>query len=271
MLRTKRNEVGNLDTDINVAIQTMLKSSRFHSVYIYGDTSSGKTYSVEQFMKEYKHDAVFVSTHITPLALYCLLYQNNDKIIVIDDLDYLDDTIIAILKAALWDINGSRQINWLTTSKLLEEKGIPPVFDFTGKIIVTCNNENRHRKFEPLLARMLTIHQILKKSDFEDICSKIFKDYGLETYEVFKNNYINAYTEGLHLRNVLKYCEYMKNGFVEQAEKVFSVNEYFKFFQVSQVSLVSSLQKLFEEKFGLGRATFFRYWKKYKELKENGW
>lgn len=257
--------------EIDVAIETMLHSQKFNSVYIYGDTSSGKTYSVEKYLKENNKEGVFVNTHITPLSLYIHLYNNRDKILIFDDLDKLDDTIIAIFKAATWQTNGKRTLNWISTSNVLEEVGIPNEFEFLGKIIITCNNENRHKKFEPLLARMFVVNKVTSRKEFEDICSKIFEDYGLDTYEGFMKDYINIYTDGLHLRNILKYCELCKAGFVEDAKKLFGVNEYFKFFAVSQVSLVSMLQKQFEEKFGLGRATFFRYWKKFNGLKKEGW
>ncbi len=246
----------------------MMQSTKFHSCYIYGDTSTGKTYTIEKLLGD---KAKFITTHITPLALYILLYNFSDQVIVLDDLDKLDDSLIAILKASLWEVNGARRLNWVTTSKILEEKGIPNEFEFTGKIIITSNNNSTYKKFEPLLARMLVVNQVLTREEFSNIAKKIFDNYEIESFEEFKQTYINLYTENLHLRNVLKYCEYYKNQYKDQADKLFTINEPFKFFEVSQVSSVSSLQKKFEEKFGLGRATFFRHWKRFKELKSKGW
>lgn len=144
-------------------------------------------------------------------------------------------------------------------------------FEYTGKIIITCNNMTTHGKIAPLLARMFVVNQVATKSEFSQICKSIFEEYSLTNFEEFDEKYINLYTEGLHLRNVLKYCEYIKNGSVRQAELIFSTNDIFKYFEVSQVSSVSQLRRGFEQRFALGRSSFFRYWKKYKDLKDNGW
>jgi hypothetical protein len=262
----------NLVDDIKAVMEVCNNSKRFHAVYIYGETSVGKTYQVEKNLKEANIDGVFITTHITPMALYMFLYKNKDRVVVLDDLDHLNDTTISILKSALWEVNGKREICWLTSSSTLAENEVPMQFEFNGKIIITCNNMQTHGKLEPMLARMLVVNKTTTKHEFCDICKVIFDNYEVSGFEQFKSEFINIYTEGLHLRNVLKYCEYVKQGFVEQAIKLFEVNEYFKFFkEVSQVSLVSQRQKDFEAKFGLGRATFFRYWKKYKLLKEFGW
>jgi hypothetical protein len=257
--------------DVKIAIDTCLNSNRFHSVYIYGETSTGKTYQVEKALKELNRSGVFITSHITPMALFMFLYKHKDEIIILDDLDNLNDTMISILKAALWVVDGARQISWLTSSSTLAENQVPMQYEFNGKIIITCNHSSTHEKLQPMLARMLVVNKQTTKQEMESVCSLIFKEYGLEGYDVFKNNYINIFTEGLHLRNILKYCEYVKSGFVDQANALFTINEIFKFFEVSQVSLVSQRQKEFQIYFGLGRATFFRQWKKYKTMKEMGW
>lgn len=257
--------------DIKIAIDTCLASKRFHSTYIYGETSCGKTYQVEKALKESGIKAHFITTHVTPLALYVFLYKHRKEVVVLDDLDNLTDSMLAILKAALWEVDGKRQISWLTSSNSLADQQIPMTFEYEGKIIITCNNMNTHGKIAPMLARMLVINQVSTKEEFGKVCSLIFGEYGLDGYDVFKNNYINIFTEGLHLRNVLKYCEYVKQGFQKQADELFTINEVFKFFEVSEVSSVAMLRRGFEMRFGLGRATFFRHWKKYRELKANGW
>lgn len=260
-----------MDKDISAAIETCLGSERFHACYIYGETSCGKTYEVEQALKAIKQPAKFVSTHITPLGLYILLHNNNGEVIVFDDLDKLDDTTIAILKAALWEVNGERKVCWLTTSKILIEQGIPDKFIFDGKIIITSNDEKIHKKLEPVLARMLVINKKVTLEEFGNIIDIIFDKYKQDA-TLFKANYLNIYTEGLHLRNVIKYCEYMAKGYVQQAEQLFSVNEHFKFFETYYENhTINYIIEMFRLRFGLARTTFFRYWKKYKMLKETGW
>lgn len=259
-----------MNENIAIAIKTMLNSDRFHSCYIWGETSVGKTYTIEQILGD---KAKFVTTHITPLSLYIYLYENKDQIIVFDDLDKLDDSIISILKAALWSVNGKRTLNWHTSSNILFQRGIPNEFEFTGKIVLTCNDENQHRKFEPLLARMFVVNHELTKEQFIEICKKIFENYGIAEFDRFKHKFINVAVDNLHLRNVLKYCEYTKNGFTDQADAIFTINEHFKFLDewVSQVSQVSSVCFEFLRKFGVSRATFFRVWKKYNNKKNKGW
>lgn len=259
-----------MSEEIRAVIDTCITSKKFHACYVYGETSCGKTYEVEEALKHIKRPATFLSTHITPLGLYILLYEHNGEVIVFDDLDKLDDTTIAILKSALWEVNGERRVCWLTTSKILIERGIPDNFEFTGKIIITSNDERIHKKIEPVLARMLVINKKVTMAEFGRIVDIIFDKYGIDP-TVFKDNYLNIYTEGLHLRNVIKYCEYMTKGYVQQAEQLFSVNEHFKLFETHENHAINYLIELFKLRFGLGRTSFFRYWKKYKMLKETGW
>ena len=78
----------------------------------------------------------------TAAGLFITLYENSDKIIVLDDCDsvFKDDDAVNILKAAL-DSYDTRKISYISTKTLKDEFGseVPRHFEFTGRIIFISN------------------------------------------------------------------------------------------------------------------------------------
>ena len=74
--------------------------------------------------------------------MFITLYQNSDKIIILDDCDsvFKDDDAVNILKAAL-DSYDTRKISYISSKQLKDEFGepIPAHFEFTGRIIFISN------------------------------------------------------------------------------------------------------------------------------------
>lgn len=85
-------------------------------------------------------DYIVIKGFSTPKALYRALYDNNGKIIVIDDADgaFADKNAANILKGAL-DSSVPRYISWLSEKK--GEDDLPSRFEFTGRIIFISNME----------------------------------------------------------------------------------------------------------------------------------
>lgn len=83
-------------------------------------------------------DFTIVKGFSTPKALYRLLWQNKDRIIIFDDCDSVwnDDTSVSLLKCAL-DSYETRRIHWLSMIK--DESDLPQSFEFTGKVIFVSN------------------------------------------------------------------------------------------------------------------------------------
>jgi hypothetical protein len=116
------------------------------SLVITGMAGVGKTHLVKETLKQLglteSKDFVHFKGRATAAGLFITLYQNSDKIIVLDDCDsvFKDDDAVNILKAAL-DSYDTRKISYISSKPLKDEYGdpIPPHFEFTGRIIFISN------------------------------------------------------------------------------------------------------------------------------------
>ena len=118
------------------------------SLVVTGGAGMGKTHLVKQTLADMgldeSTDFVHFKGRATPAGLFITLYENSDKIIVLDDCDsvFKDDDAVNILKGAL-DSYDSRKISYITSKPLKDEFGIevPRHFEFTGRIIFISNIE----------------------------------------------------------------------------------------------------------------------------------
>ena len=116
------------------------------SLVITGSAGTGKTHLVKQTLTELgldeSTDFVHFKGRATAAGLFVTLYENSDKIVVLDDCDsvFKDADAVNILKGAL-DSYDIRKISYLTTKPLKDEFGehLPRTFEFTGKIIFISN------------------------------------------------------------------------------------------------------------------------------------
>jgi len=78
----------------------------------------------------------------TAAGLFVTIYENSDKIIVLDDCDsvFKDVDAVNLLKAAL-DSYDTRKLSYISTKPLKDTYGdpVPRHFEFTGKIIFISN------------------------------------------------------------------------------------------------------------------------------------
>ena len=113
---------------------------------ITGSAGTGKTHLVKSTLTGMglveSTDFVHFKGRATAAGLFVTLYDNSDKIVVLDDCDsvFKDDDAVNILKGAL-DSYDTRKISYLTTKPLKDEFGshLPRSFEFTGKIIFISN------------------------------------------------------------------------------------------------------------------------------------
>lgn len=118
------------------------------SLVVTGGAGMGKTHLVKQTLADMgldeSTDFVHFKGRATPAGLFITLYENSDKIIVLDDCDsvFKDDDAVNILKGAL-DSYDSRKISYITSKPLKDTYGdeIPRHFEFTGRIIFISNIE----------------------------------------------------------------------------------------------------------------------------------
>lgn len=116
------------------------------SLVVTGGAGTGKTHLVKQTLSdmglEESTDFVHFKGRATPAGLFITLYENSDKIIVLDDCDsvFKDDDAVNILKGAL-DSYDSRKISYITSKSLKDTYGaeIPRHFEFTGRVIFISN------------------------------------------------------------------------------------------------------------------------------------
>jgi len=116
------------------------------SLVITGGAGMGKTHLVKNTLEgmglRESYDFVHFKGRATAAGLFITLYENSDKIIVLDDCDsvFRDDDAVNILKGAL-DSYDTRKISYITTKSLKDEFGgeVPRHFEFTGRIIFISN------------------------------------------------------------------------------------------------------------------------------------
>jgi hypothetical protein len=118
------------------------------SLVITGMAGTGKTHLVKETLKgmglRESYEFVHFKGRATAAGLFITLYQNSDKVVVLDDCDsvFKDDDAVNILKAAL-DSYDTRKISYISSRPLKDEYGepLPAHFEFTGRIIFISNIE----------------------------------------------------------------------------------------------------------------------------------
>jgi predicted transcriptional regulator len=112
------------------------------SFLLTGQAGIGKTYSVTDVLKRNglveNEDYVIIKGHSSPMGLYGALYHNQEKIVVLDDMDscWQNQSMINILKAAL-DSYGKRIVSWNSIGA--ERNDMEQSFEFKGAIIFISN------------------------------------------------------------------------------------------------------------------------------------
>jgi len=136
---TKQHEI------LKKLILALTQSKIQHSLLVVGKAGIGKTTTTLQTLNslnltEGKH-YFYWNNYITGLEFYKLLREVNEleppKILVLDDIEETlkNQRILGLLKGALWEAGGRRQVSWLSgTSKIKESH-----FNFQGKIIFILN------------------------------------------------------------------------------------------------------------------------------------
>jgi hypothetical protein len=118
------------------------------SLVITGMAGMGKTHIVKETLGDLGLRESFEFVHFkgraTAAGLYITLYENSDKIIVLDDCDsvFKDEDAVNILKGAL-DSYDTRRISYITSRELKDsyQNPVPRQFEFTGRVIFISNIE----------------------------------------------------------------------------------------------------------------------------------
>ena len=197
------------------------------SLVVTGSAGTGKTFLIKQTLAgmglDESTDFVHFKGRATAAGLFVTLYENCDKIIVLDDCDsvFKDDDAVNILKAAL-DSYDIRKISYLTTKPLKDEFGshLPRTFEFTGKIIFISNISQtkldeaiRSRSFVSDIsmtsAQMFTrVEQLMDK--MENSIPRAAKEQALAIMKELEAEYANV---AINLRSFIKAARICAMGF----------------------------------------------------------
>jgi hypothetical protein len=109
-----------------------------HALFVFGSQGGlGKTRTVLKVLDEEGIEPVLVNSHVTPLALFGLMYQYRDEqVIFFDDVDSMFASMahLGLLRSALW---GSPRIITYGSSQLPTD--LPARFEFTSRCIFAAN------------------------------------------------------------------------------------------------------------------------------------
>jgi hypothetical protein len=294
----KEAQIENLESSCYTEMDNyvgMVRTGAAYGCILEGRGGTGKTWRVINLLKDVEF--AYTDSFTTPQALYCWLYANRNKeVLVIDDVSgfLTDNKVLAFLKGGLWHVgeNKNRIIHYMTTKPMQDNDGnyVPNAFILNARMIIITNKLNRKN---PHLNAILTrVNYCRVEIDYDELMNILEqvtqKDYpGLtkeERMDVF--NFIKDKTseanDDLNIRSLIK-C-FQQRVYSKQIHKP----ELWK-----QLAMMSILQKnpalvileslLKDPKFatekerveefrrltGRGRASYFRYKQQLAEVGDN--
>ena len=148
---------------------------------------------------------------MTPIGLYCKLYEYSDKnnVLVFDDCDsvLMDDLSLNILKAAL-DSSKRRTIHWNADSHKLRNEGVPNSFDFKGSVIFITNV-----KFDNVRSLRLKDHleALMSRCHYLDLTLDTMRDKYLRIKQIARSGGLFA-AYGLDKMQENEIIDFMKTN-----------------------------------------------------------
>ena len=108
-----------------------------HALFCYGSQGGlVKSRTILRTLDDEGISPVLVNSHVTPLALYSILFQHKDEaVIFFDDVDSMFSSMahLGLLRSALW---GSPRVVTYNSSQL---RDLPQSFEFTSQCIFAAN------------------------------------------------------------------------------------------------------------------------------------
>lgn len=179
------------------------QANSVNSLIVSGRGGVGKTYSVDKRLTEadqaYEIDYKKISGKVTTMGLYEALYKSRHaaSVLLLDDVDiFSDETNIDLLKAVL-DTSSKRVVSYSTSSKYLDQQGIPKQFEFRGKVIF-LTNKNLSQIAKGKTALSPHIDALITRSIFIDL-------------QLFTNEEVM-----IHIENIMKKTNILENQFVSK-------------------------------------------------------
>lgn len=189
------------------------------SLVITGSPGVGKTFLVTKQLEnrglKKGEDWVHIKGRSTPAGLYIALYENKDKILVIDDCDsvFRNEEAVNILKSAL-DSYETREISWLVGKPLvspLTGQKIPTKFMFDGAVIFISNLPQKKIDYA-IKSRSFVLEVALTPEDMikrmEELLPTIYTEVPFvirkTALDIIKRNYVKMDNLELSMRTLIK-------------------------------------------------------------------
>jgi len=250
---------------LNESLKAIQKGS-LNLVCVKGEAGTGKSRTILNFLNKNNVNYNYFSSYTTPLSFYRLLYENQDKeILIFDDIEGISDLkIVAMLKSLCWSPEGKeREVCYFSTSDKMGDFGLPPRFTTNARIILIFNNDLRG--FEAVINRGLCIDFNFNFHEKINIFNEMQELAGInkEVLEWVKLN-CNESTENLSLRSLVILSNLKRDGFNFEifAREILkndnNINILMGIVSQSQNLTVSQQVEEWVKLSGKSRASFFR-------------
>lgn len=117
----------------------MVARKHSHALFVFGSQGGlGKSRTILRTLEDEGIDPILINSHITPLALYSMLFQHrDDAVIFLDDVDSILSSMahLGLLRSALWG-QGQRIVTY-GSSQL--SSSLPSSFEFTSRVVIAAN------------------------------------------------------------------------------------------------------------------------------------
>lgn len=233
----------------------MFRDGNTDLLVIEGDGGIGKSFMVDDMMKEIPH--LKILSHVTPLELYCQGYSHRDVPLVFDDTDCLiqNPLHVSLLKQ-FSETSKYKEIQYQTTSEILKERNVPLKYTTRSRVLIITNdfryitkhvksliNRGFHVKFLPSLEEIMkVIKRIGNNQEIHKFLEKWYK-FGSVTLRTYKK------AESLYAQDSSKWKERIVKE-MEINPKLIEIDKLLQQFD-------NDLQRL--EKWKFSRASFYRY------------
>lgn len=218
----------------------MVVQKNANSLVVSGSGGLGKSFTVLERLKLAKkkseddvkygdpYDYTVCKGFSTPKALYRLLWQNREKLVIFDDCDSIQDDPAAVnlLKAGL-DSYETRWIHWLSEKAIgADDDELPLRFEFEGQIIF-ISNRRLGQIDQALLSRSLFVDVTMTPQEKIDrittLLPRMEKDMKMtekiEVVELLKTHMNDI--KDLNIRTFLKVA-----GLRKRSKKWSDIGEY---------------------------------------------
>lgn len=195
------------------------------SLLVEGTGATGKTYNIIKTLEQEKADYLYMNTYTTPLELYKTLCQNKDKqVIIFDDIAgiWKDEKNIAILKSALWGMEGKRLIQYTSPKKE------PDKFVLNASVIIITNKIPDNPHTHAIKTRMHTIELTFTHQEMLKLMKEIAKIPYKETTNKQREKVVKWIEDNLDHSHQIN---------LRTLQKLFDISHHPKWTQLAQATL----------------------------------